>query len=75
MYYMILMIGVHLSFYVDVELLDTLQSKLLFFHQDANRLPHKLFGHFQNLGGHRGRQKHDLEQRRDKLNEDRTCCF
>lgn len=58
-------LGAHLSFHVDVELLYTLQSKFLFFHENANRLPHELFGHFQHLSGHRGREKHDLEQKRN----------
>lgn len=51
----------HLSFYIDVELLDTLQGKLLFLHQDAHGLTHELRGHVQDLSGHGGRKEHHLK--------------
>lgn len=51
----------HLSFYIDVELFDTLQGELLFLHQDAHRLTHELRRHVQDLSGHGGRKKHNLK--------------
>ena len=44
----------------DVELADTLEGELLLLDEDSNRLAHEPGGHLQDLGGHGGRQKDDL---------------
>lgn len=52
----------HLSFHINVELLDTLQGKLFFLHQDANRIPHELLGHLQHFSWHGGREQNHLRE-------------
>lgn len=58
----------HLSFHVNVELLDTLQGKLFFLHQDANRIPHKLLGHLQHFSWHGGREQNHLRKSSQWIN-------
>lgn len=52
----------HLSFHINVELLDPLQGKLFFLHQDANRIPHELLGHLQHFSWHGGREQNHLRE-------------
>lgn len=44
----------NLSLHIYVELLDTLQRKLLFLDQDSNRISHELLCHLQNISWHSG---------------------
>lgn len=52
----------HLSLHIYVELLDTLEGKLFFLHQDANGISHELLGHLQHLCWHGGREQDHLEK-------------
>ena len=57
---MVLVSTTHLALYIDVELLDTLQGKLLLLHQDANGLSHELLGHLQDIRRHGSREEDHL---------------
>ena len=41
-----------LSFHIDVELVNTLQSQLLLFDENPNRIPHELLCHLKHIGKH-----------------------
>lgn len=49
-----------LALNVNVELLDTLEGKLITFHENTDRLVHELAGNLEGFGGERGREDTDL---------------
>ena len=53
----------------NVELLDTLQSKLVLLHQNAHGVAHELGGHLQHVKGHRGGEDGTLDGFRKKFED------
>lgn len=53
----------------NIELLDTLQGKLVLLDQDADRVTHELGGDLKNVLGHGSREKDDLSGLGEKLED------
>mmetsp|Transcript_34960 Transcript_34960/g.54646 ORF Transcript_34960/g.54646 Transcript_34960/m.54646 type:complete len:483 (+) Transcript_34960:1231-2679(+) len=56
-----------LTLNTDVELLDTLEGKLVLLHEDANRVPHEVPGDLKHLHGHGGGEQANLHLGGQKL--------